>query len=180
MDVRSGAAGAAQVTPSRIERGCRQPSGLDDVVTPSFPILAKVKDVPLHLFRERLELVPESGVYLPLTGDEVGNPPVRSEISDNDDCVVGQDKFFQTFLVSSVHDIGEDGLAVATEEVLDDIGADFAVVGVVEGVAHILFLFDYITKITLFSVFPVGVALAGQPKVGAGVSQIKVYLCIIN
>lgn len=137
MDVRSGATRAAQVTPSRIERGCRQPLGLDDVVTPSFPILAEVKDMFLHLFRECLELVPETGVNLPLTGDEVSDVPVRAEIADDDDGVVGQNELLCTVFVPTVDEGGEDGLAVATEESVDDIGADFAVVGVVESVAHI-------------------------------------------
>ena len=100
--------------------------------------------MPLHLFGESLELVPKAGVNLPLSGDEVGNPPVRSEIADNDDGVVGQDELFQTLVVTAVDDIGEDGLAVAAEEVLDDIGADFAVGGVVEGVAHMLHCLGFI------------------------------------
>ena len=97
--------------------------------------------MPLHLFGEGLELVPETGEDLPLTGDEVGNPPVRAEIADDDDGVVGQDELFKTFVVSPIHDIDEDGFAVATEHSLDDIGAD-GVVGVVEGVvAHISCVF---------------------------------------
>ena len=117
---------------------------LDDVVPPAFPILAEVKDVPLHLFGESLELVPKAGEYLPLAGDEVGNPSVRAEIAYDDDAVVGEDELFQTFLVSPIHDVGEDGVAVTAEEVFDDIGADFAVGGVVEGVAHMRHCLGYI------------------------------------
>ena len=120
--------------------------------------------MPLHLFRECLELVPETGEYLPLTGDEVGDVPVRAEIADDDDAVVGQRELFQTFLVSPINDVDEDGLAVATEQGVDDIGADFVVVGVVESVvAHILYLLDYTTKVMLFFLSSRSPAQPGQP-----------------
>ena len=116
-------------------------TGLDDVVTLAFPLIADVKDVPLHLFGEGFELVPETGEDLPLTGDEVSNPPIGTEIPHDDDGVVREDEFLQPLFVSSIHDIDEDGVAVATEHSLDDIGAD-GVVGVVEGVvAHISCVF---------------------------------------
>jgi hypothetical protein len=114
---------------------------LDNVVPLSFPFFAKVENVPLHLSRQGLELIPEPGEDLSLTGDEVGNPSVRAEIADDDDGVVGQDELFKSVFVSTVDDIREDGIAIATEKALDDIGADFAISGVVECVAHIDLVF---------------------------------------
>ena len=200
--------------------------GSDDVVPLAFPVLAQVKDVPLHLLGQGLELVPKTGEDLTLACDEVGDVSVRAEVADDDDAVVGQDELFKSLFVTTVDDIGEDGVAVAPEHGLDDLGADSSVrlvmggggihhisypfnntkvvkksdllwcqalvldlhEGAVKHVGeeesdgeeesfHILWGSDYITKITLFSLEPVGVAQPGQPgipepspEVGAGCS----------
>lgn len=114
---------------------------LDYVITFPLSVLAKVEDVPLHFPRQGLELVSEAGENLPLSCYEVGDVPVRAEIADDDDGVVGEDEFLQTFVVAAVDDIGKHGLAITAEGVLDDVGADESVAGVVEsGLVHSRFL----------------------------------------
>lgn len=113
--------------------GLSQASWLDDIVSFPLAVIAEVEDVSLHLRGEGFELLPESGEDLPTAGDKVSDMPVRAEVADDDDGVVGQDEFFQSVLMTAVCDVHEHGVAVTAKGVLDDVGADLSGVGVVVG-----------------------------------------------
>lgn len=94
----------------------------------------------LHLFREGAELVAKARENLPLACDKVGDVAVGAEVADDDDGIVRQHELFRSVLVSPVEESREDGVAVATEHGLDDIGADGGGGVVVGGSFHLFWV----------------------------------------